>query len=67
MTIQETQAGYQVTSYFEDIYIYLYLAQNKLPNNKMAIEKVKALAETYILLDSFLFKIVSNQTKKLQY
>ena len=37
------QGGYLVSSYFKDI--YLYLAQNKLPGNKMAIKKVEALAE----------------------
>ena len=58
VTVKEIQAGYIVSSYFKDI--YLYLAQNKLPSNKTAIKKVKALAEKYILLDLLLFKIVSN-------
>ena len=43
VVIKEIQAGYLVSSYFKDI--YLYLAQNKLPNNKMAIKKIEALAE----------------------
>ena len=30
----------------------------------MAIKKIKALAEKYILLDSLLFKIVSNPDKE---
>ena len=42
----------------------LYLAQNKLPSNKMEIKKVEALAEKYILLDSLLFIIVSNPDKE---
>ena len=63
VTVIEIQAGYLVISYFKDI--YLYLAQNKLPSNKTAIKKVKALAEQYILLDSLLFKIVSNPEKKV--
>ena len=62
VTIKEIQAGYLVSSYFEDI--YLYLAQNKLPSNKMAIKKVEALAERCILLDLLLFKIVSNPDKE---
>ena len=33
-------------------------SQNKLPSTKSAIRKIEALAETYILLDSLLFKIV---------
>ena len=35
----------------------MYLAQNKLPSSKSTICKVKVLAERYILLDSFLFKL----------
>ena len=50
LTIEEIQTGYLVSSYFKDI--YLYLAQNKLPTNKTAMKRVKALAEKYILLDS---------------
>ena len=48
--IKDIQAGYLVSSYFKDIYIYL--AQNKLPSTKSAIKKAVALAEKYILLDS---------------
>ena len=33
--VKEIQAGYLVSPYFKDI--YLYLAQNKLPSTKMAI------------------------------
>ena len=33
--VKEIQAGYLVSPYFKDI--YLYLAQNKLPNTKTAI------------------------------
>ena len=35
VTVKELQAGYLVSSYFKDI--YLYLAQNKLSNTKAAI------------------------------
>ena len=34
-TIKEVQAGYLISPYFKDI--YLYLAQNKLPSTKTAI------------------------------
>ena len=37
--------------------MYLYLSQNKLPTSKTAIRKVETLAESYILLDSIIFKI----------
>ena len=43
VTIKEIQAGYLVGPYFKDI--YLYLAQNKLPSTKTAIQKVETLAE----------------------
>ena len=43
VTIKGIQAGYLVSSYFKDI--YLYLAQNKLPSTKSAIRKFEALAE----------------------
>ena len=54
---------YLNSSYFKDI--YLYLAQNKLPNSKVGIKKLEALAEIYIFLDSLLFKIVSTPDKEL--
>ena len=39
VTIKNIQARYLVSSYFKDI--YLYLAQNKLPSNKLAIKRLK--------------------------
>ena len=60
--IKDVQAGYLVSSYFKDI--YLYLAQNKLPSTKSAIRKIEALAEKYILLDSLLFKIILSTEKE---
>ena len=53
--IKEIQAGYLHSSYFKEI--YQYLSQNKLPHSKMAIKKLEALSERYILLDSLLFRI----------
>ena len=60
--IKDIQAGYLVSSYFKDI--YLYLAQSKLPRTKLAIRKIEALAEKYILLDSLLFKTISSPEKE---
>ena len=60
--VKEIQARYLNSSYFKDI--YLYLAQNKMPSSKVAIKKVEALAENYILLDSLLFKIISTPDKE---
>ena len=61
--IKEIQAGYLISYYFKDI--YLYLAQNKLPSSKSAIRKVEALVEKYILLDSLLFKTISTLDKEM--
>ena len=46
ITVKEIQAGYLISPYFKDL--YLYLAQNKLPNTKTAIHKVETLGERYI-------------------
>ena len=62
VTVREIQAGYLVSPYFKDL--YLYLAQNKLPSTKTAIHKVETLAEKYILLDSVLFKLVNTSEKE---
>ena len=47
VTIKEIQAGYLISLYFKDI--YLYLAQTKLPSSKVAIKKVEALVEKYVV------------------
>ena len=62
ITIKDIQAGYLNISYFKDI--YLYLAENKLPNTKSAIAKREALAEKNILLDSLLFKVIWTPEKE---
>ena len=54
--IIEIQVGYLHSSYFKDIYIYIYI-YNKLPSSKVVIRKIEALSEKYVLLDSLLFKI----------
>ena len=53
--IKEIQAGYLHSPYFKDL--YQYLLQNKLPHSKLAIKKLEALSERYVLLDSLLFRI----------
>ena len=60
---KDIQAGYLISSYFLDI--YLYLALNKLHSSKAAIRKIEAQAEKYILLDSLLFKITSTPDKEM--
>ena len=61
--MKEIQAGYLNSLYFKEI--YLYLAHNKLPNSKVGIRKVEALAEKCILLDSLLFKISTTPDKEM--
>ena len=53
--VKEIQTGYLHSPYFKDI--YQYLSQNKLPHSKMAIKKLEAYSERFILLDSLLFRI----------
>ena len=60
--MKEIQTGYLINQYCKDL--HLYLAQNKLPSTKTAIQKVETLAEKYILLDSLLFKLVTIPKKE---
>ena len=53
--VKEIQVGYLHSPYLKDI--YQYLLQNKLPSSKLAIKKLEALSEKYVLLDSLLFRI----------
>ena len=57
--IKEIQAGYLHSPYFKEI--YQYLSQNKLPHSKMAIKKLDAPSEKYILLDSLLFRLYPDE------
>ena len=62
VTVKEIQAGYLISSYCKEV--YLYLAQNKFPNTKTAIWNVETLAERCILLDLLLFKIIPIPEKR---
>ena len=62
ITVKEIQSRYLTTPYFKDL--YLYLAQNKLPSKKGAINKVEALVEKCILLDSFYSNLSQLLTKR---
>ena len=62
LTIKEIQAGYLTSPFFKDL--YRYLAQNILPHKGHARCKVEALAESFILLDSLLFKLVTIPDKE---
>ena len=45
--VKEIQVGYLHSPNFKDI--YKYLLQNKLPSSKLAIKKLEALSEKYVL------------------
>ena len=62
LVIKEIQAGYLSSPYFKDL--YLFLSQNKLPTKRSAIKKVKTLAESFVLLDSLIFKLVMTPDKE---
>ena len=62
ITIKEIQAGYLTSSFFKDL--YRYLAQNIMPHKCHARCKVEMLAESFILLDSLLFKLVMIPNKE---
>ena len=63
LTIKEIQVGYLTSPFFKDL--YRYLAQNKLPSKRNTIHKVEALSERFVLLDSLIFKIMSDKEKAL--
>ena len=62
LTIKEIKAGYLTNPYFKDL--YLFLSQNKLPSKRSVIKKVEMLAESFILLDSLIFKLVTTPDKE---
>ena len=62
LTTKEIQAGYLTSPYFKDL--YLFLSQNKLPSKRSAIRKVETLAESFVLLDLLIFKLVTTPDKE---
>ena len=54
LTIKEIQAGYLTSPLFKDL--YRSLAQNILPHKRHTRHKVEAPAESFIMLDSLMFK-----------
>ena len=62
LTIKEIQAAYLSSPYFKDL--YLFLSQNRLPSKRSAITKVETLAESFVLLDSLIFKLVTTPDKE---
>ena len=62
LTIKEIQAGYLSSPYFKDL--YLFMSQNKLPSKRSSLKKVETLAESFVLLDSLIFKLVTTLDKE---
>ena len=62
LTVKEIQADYLTSPYFKDL--YLFLSQNKLPSKRSAMKKVEMLAESFVLLDSLIFKLVTTPDKE---
>ena len=62
LTIKEIQPGYLSSPYFKDL--YLFLSQNKSPSKRSLVKKVKMLAESFVLLDSLIFKLVTTPGKE---
>ena len=62
LTVKEIQAGYLTSPYFK--FLYLFLSKNKLPSKRSAIKKVETLAESFVLLDSLIFKLVTTPDKE---
>ena len=62
LTIKEIQAGYLTSLISKDL--YLFLSQNKLPSKRSAIKEVETLAESFVLLDSLIFKLVTTPDKE---
>ena len=62
LTIKKIQAGYLNSPHFKDL--YLFLSQNKLPSKRSAVKKVETLAESFVLLGSLMFKLVTTPDKE---
>ena len=62
LTTKEIQAGYLSSPYFKDL--YLFLSQNELPSKRASVKKVKTLEESFVLIDSLIFKLVMMPDKE---
>ena len=62
LTIKEIQVGYLNSPFFKDL--YRYLVQHIMPSKSHARQKVEMLAESFILLDFLLFKLITTPDKE---
>ena len=61
-SFRDLHGAYLHSPYFRDI--YLYLLQNKVPQNPRKRSKVISQSSDYMLLDNMLFKIVRDRITK---
>ena len=62
LMVKEIQAGYLTSPYFKGL--YLFLSQNKLTSKRSSMKKVEMLAESFVLLDTLIFKLVTTPDKE---
>ena len=62
ITIKEIQAGYLNSPFSKDL--YRYLTQNIMPSKSHARHKEETLAESFILLHSLLYKLITVPNKE---
>ena len=62
LAVKEIQVGYLTSPYFKDL--YLLLSQNTLPSKRSSIKIVEMLDESFVLLDSLIFKLVTMPDKE---
>ena len=62
LTIKEIKAGYLSSPYFKDL--HLFLLQNKLLSKRSSAKKVETLAESFVLLDFLIYKLVTMPDKE---
>ena len=62
LTVKEIQAGYLTSPYFKDL--ILVLVPEQITQQKIHYKEVETLAESFVLLDSLIFKLVTTPDKE---
>ena len=61
LLLQDLRAAYLNSPYFKDIYVYL--VQNRTPKCRKTCRRIEAMSESYMLLDTLLFKITHDKAR----
>ena len=61
LSLCNLRVAYLSSPHFKDIYVYL--AQNRTPKNRKACRCIETMSESYMLLDTFLFKITHDKAR----